>query len=203
MAFCHISLDGSRENLKIVSMLKNLGQRIRTLRKQKGLTLVEISEKTGVAQATLSRIETGTMIGTVECHEKIAETLGIGLAELYSGVDKRYEQIARQDKETRKVTHHSKDVHMELLTQESSKKKITPVLLTLQGGGKTEKESNERGVEKFVWLLDGSVKLKLDNEEIALKAQETIYFDASLPHQFMNEGQKTAKIFIAVSPSKI
>ena len=83
-------------------MLKNLGQRIRTLRKAKGLTLVEISEKTGVAQATLSRIETGTMVGTVECHEKIAETLGIGLAELYSGVDKRYEQIARQDKDPAK-----------------------------------------------------------------------------------------------------
>ena len=30
-------------------MLKNLGQRMRTLRKAKGLTLVEISEKTGVA----------------------------------------------------------------------------------------------------------------------------------------------------------
>lgn len=185
-------------------MLKNLGQRIRTLRKEKGLTLVEISEKTGIAQATLSRIETGTMIGTVECHEKIAETLGIGLAELYSGVDRRYEQIAHlNQKDARKITHHAKDVHVELLTQESSKKKITPLLLTLQGGGKTEKETNERGVEKFIWVLDGSVKVKLDNQETVLKSQETVYFDASLPHQITNEGQKTAKIFIAVSPSKI
>ena len=184
-------------------MLKNLGQRIRTLRKAKGLTLVEISDKTGVAQATLSRIETGTMIGTVECHEKVAEALGIGLAELYSGVDKRYEQIARQDKESRKVTHHTKDVQVELLTQESSKKKITPLLLTLQGGGKTEKESYERGVEKFVWALDGNIKIRLDQDEIALKPQESLYFDASLPHQISNEGQKPSKVFIAVSPSKI
>jgi transcriptional regulator with XRE-family HTH domain len=184
-------------------MLKNLGQRIRTLRKARNLTLVEISEKTGVAQATLSRIETGTMIGTVECHEKVAEALGIGLAELYSGVDKRYEQVAHQQKDTRKVTHHTKDVHVEVLTQESSKKKITPLLLTLQGGGKTEKETNERGVEKFVWLLDGSIKIKLDQEEIILKSQESLYFDASLPHQITNDGQKPAKVFIAVSPSKI
>ena len=185
-------------------MLKNLGQRIRTLRKEKGLTLVEISEKTGVAQATLSRIETGTMIGTVECHEKVAEALGIGLAELYTGIDHRYEQIAHlSQKDARKATHHTKDVHVELLTQESSQKKITPLLLTLQGGGKTEKESHERGVEKFVWVLEGNVKIKLDNEEIALKPQETLYFDASLQHQFMNDGQKTAKVFIAVSPSKI
>ena len=176
---------------------------MRTLRKAKGLTLVEISEKTGVAQATLSRIETGIMIGTVECHEKVAEALGIGLAEFYSGVDKRYEQIARQGKDARKITLHTKDIHVELLTQESSKKKITPLLLTLQGGGKTEKESNERGVEKFIWVLDGSVKVKLDQEEIVLKSQESLYFDASLPHQISNESAKPVKVFIAVSPPKI
>jgi len=184
-------------------MLKNLGQRIRTLRKEKGLTLVEISQKTGIAQATLSRIETGTMIGTVESHEKIAETLGIGLSELYTGVDRRYEQISHQTKESRAATHHTKDVHVEVLTQESSKKKITPLLLTLQGGGKTEKEHNERGVEKFVWVLEGHIKIKLENQEYDLKTQETLYFDASFPHQIVNENQKTAKVFIAVSPSKI
>lgn len=184
-------------------MLKNLGQRIRALRKEKNLTLVEISEKTGIAQATLSRIETGTMIGTVESHEKIAETLGIGLSELYTGVDRRYEQISHQVKEARAATHHTKDVHVEVLTQESSKKKITPLLLTLQGGGKTEKEHNERGVEKFVWVLDGHIKVKLESQEYDLKTQETLYFDASFPHQIVNEGQKAAKVFIAVSPSKI
>ncbi|MBU9888486.1 MAG: XRE family transcriptional regulator [Candidatus Omnitrophica bacterium] len=185
-------------------MLKNLGQRIRTLRKEKDLTLVEISQKTGVAQATLSRIETGTMIGTVECHEKIAECLGIGLAELYTGIDPRYEQVSHlSQKDTRAVTHHTKDVTMELLTQESSKKKITPLLLSLQGNGTTARESHERGVEKFVWVLEGTVKIKLENQEFVLKPQETLYFDASLPHQFANEGQKTAKVFIAVSPSKI
>lgn len=185
-------------------MLKNLGQRIRNLRKEKKLTLVEISQKTGVAQATLSRIETGTMIGTVECHEKVAEALGIGLSELYTGVDPRYDQVTHlSQKDTRTLTHHTKDVTVELLTQESSKKKITPLILTLQAGGKTEKESNERGVEKFVWALDGNIGIKLDNQEIALKSQETLYFDASLPHQFTNEGPKAVKVFIAVSPSKI
>src|SRR5690242_11715508 len=119
-------------------MLKNLGKRIRDLRKEKGLTLVEISQKTGVAQATLSRIETGTMIGTVESHEKIAEVLGIGLAELYSGVDGRYEQIAHLPKEAeRKVTFHGKNVQVELLTAESSKKKITPLLMTLHAGSES------------------------------------------------------------------
>lgn len=185
-------------------MLKNLGARIRKLRKEKGLTLVEVAEKTGVAQATLSRIETGTMLGTVESHERIAEVIGVGLAELYAGVDRRYDQISHLTKEAeRKVVHHGKNTQIELLTSESSKKKITPLLITLQAGASTASEQNERGVEKFLYLLDGEVKVKVDREEYLLKAGETLYFDASLPHQITNEKQKPVRVLAAVSPSKI
>ncbi|MBI3307083.1 MAG: helix-turn-helix transcriptional regulator [Candidatus Omnitrophica bacterium] len=184
-------------------MLKNLGQRIRTLRKTKRITLIDISKKTGIAQATLSRIETGSMMGTVESHEKIAEVLGIGLSELYSGVDRRYDEIAHSRPEERKATPHSKNVEIQLLTQESSKKKITPLLLTLHAAGATQNEHQERGVEKFVYVLDGEVKVKVDKEEFHLKPGETLYFDASLNHQITNEKQKTARLLVAVSPSKI
>jgi transcriptional regulator with XRE-family HTH domain len=185
-------------------MLKNLGEKIRKLRKQKGLTLVEISEKTGIAQATLSRIETGTMIGTVESHEKIAEILGIGLADLYAGIDRRYEEIAHLTKEAvRKVTHHGKDVRIELLTAQSSSKKITPLLMTLQPESKTSLDHSERGVEKFVYVLEGEVMVKVDGQEYPVKTDETVYFDASLPHQFVNSKSSQARVLIAVSPSKI
>lgn len=185
-------------------MLKNLGQRIRKLRKNKSITLVEMAAKTGVAQATLSRIETGSMTGTVESHEKIAEVLGIGLAELYSGVDRRYEEIEHGDNsKPRPVTHQTNAFRFELLTQESSQKKITPMLITIQGEQQVPEERNERGVEKFYFVLEGSVRVVLEKESFDLKEQETLYFDASLPHKIINPGQGRAKILAAVSPSKI
>lgn len=182
---------------------KNLGQRIRKIRKEKGVTLIELSKKTGVAQATLSRIETGTMTGTVQSHERIAEALGVGLPELYSGVDRRYEQMAVTKESERKVTRQTKDVKIELLTQESSKKKITPLLLTLQNNSETQKESNERGVEKFLYVLEGDIRVKVDKEEYPLKSGETLYFDASFPHQYINDKAKSARLLLTVSPSKI
>jgi transcriptional regulator with XRE-family HTH domain len=188
----------------MIAMLKNLGERIRKLRKEKQVTLVELSKKTGVAQATLSRIETGTMIGTVESHEKISEALGIGLAELYTGIDQRYEEIAHLAKNAeRKVTSQNKEVRIELLTQESSKKKITPLLITLKPKSQTQLETQERGVEKFIYLLEGAIKIKVDREEYLLEPEETLYFDASLPHQITNVASSTAKLFMAISPSKI
>lgn len=185
-------------------MLKNLGERIRKLRKEKGITLVELSKQTGVAQATLSRIETGTMMGTIESHEKIAEAIGVGLAELYTGVDSRYEQISHQSKQgQRKVTHQSKDFRTELLTQESSRKKITPLLITLEAGAESKEEFHDRGVEKFMFVLKGEVSVTVDKTSYALKEEETLYFDASLPHKIKNTQNYAARILMTVSPSKI
>lgn len=185
-------------------MLKNLGARMRELRKQRGLTLVEIAEKTAVAQATLSRIETGVMIGTIESHAKIAEVLGVGLSELYQDIDDRAAKTALgKDEDLKKASTHSRNVRITLLTQQPGNKKLTPLLIELGSGTETEKEKKERGVEKFIWVQEGSVKVKLEKEEFDLKAGDTFYFDASYPHQITNESAKTAKVFVAISSSKI
>lgn len=184
-------------------MLK-IGNRIRDLRKAKKVTLISLAKQTGIAQATLSRIETGRMIGTVESHQKIAEALGLGLAELYAPLDRRYEEVAVSKKDApRKVVHQGKGCQVELLTQEVTKKKITPLLLTLAGNARNAQEQNERGVEKFIWVLEGEVEAAVEKEHYSLKEGETLYFDASFPHRFSNPKAKTAKAFVAVSPSKI
>ena len=141
------------------SIALELGSRIRNLRRQKSVTLIELSKITGVAQATLSRMETGLMIGTVRSHQKIAEALGISLGELYEGIDTRYERIKHQlASEVRKTLVKTDELKCELLTQEISKKKITPLMYTLGSHAKTDKERLDRGVEKF--LLVPTLTLK-------------------------------------------
>ena len=182
-----------------------LGLKIRDLRRQKKITLIELSKITGIAQATLSRMETGLMLGTVKSHQKIAETLGISLGELYQNLDTRFEKISHQTANAdRKISSKSDQFKYELLTQEISKKKITPLLLTLAGHGKSEVEKSERGVEKFYLVLEGSVVIHLHQQkEYTLHPYDTLYFDASIPHHISNPINKQARIFCAVSPSKI
>lgn len=46
----------------------HIGRIIRRLRKERKITLLELSQKSGVAIATLSRIETGKMTGRLKSH---------------------------------------------------------------------------------------------------------------------------------------
>ena len=185
-------------------LANQLGQRIRDLRRKKKITLIELSQITRIAQATLSRMETGLMVGTVNSHQKIAEVLEISLAQLYEGLDARHTKVGLQTRDhTRKIAAKTDRMKCELLTQEISKKKITPLLITLSQHGKTQREQLERGVEKFLMTLEGAVTVQLDDNEYPLRVHETLYFDASIPHQLRNTGAKVAKVFCAVSPSKI
>ncbi len=61
-----------------------IGNKIKTLRWSKMITLKQLAELSGVQIATLSRIEHNKMTGTVTSHARIANALGVRLVDLYS-----------------------------------------------------------------------------------------------------------------------
>ena len=58
------------------------GERVKARRKEKGLTLVELSELTGVDTSYLGRIEQGKRFPSAQILRKLTEPLGYGEAEL-------------------------------------------------------------------------------------------------------------------------
>ena len=70
-----------------VDVAKTVGGRLRDLRKAQGITLVELAKASGVDTATISRIETGSMTGTLESHTKLSRALGVRLTQLYAGIE--------------------------------------------------------------------------------------------------------------------
>jgi len=183
--------------------MNELGLKIREVRKRKKVTLVELAKATGVAQASLSRIETGVMIGTVESHRKIAESLGISLAELYEGLDDRKSDITHSEPQEENITIVGDNIKQEVLTTNANAKKIIPTLLTLGANSETKIDKLERGVERFYWVCDGEITVLINSTEYILKKKHSIYFDASLPHKLKNASPMSAQVFCATSPAKI
>lgn len=62
---------------------KQLGKRIQTLRKQKGLTQSQLAEIISVEVVTVSRIENGTRFPVKENLENIAKALGVDIKDLF------------------------------------------------------------------------------------------------------------------------
>lgn len=183
---------------------RNIGARLRVLRKAQKVTLVELAKGSGVDAATISRIETGKMSGTLQSHLRLATALGVKLTELYMGI----EEARAKGAATLQGPSGHKDVYVHqagkssiaMLTTDVMQKKLMPVLITVEPGGSTHREEARVGTEKFLYVLEGTLEAKVGEETHALRRGSSLYLDASIPHTLKNAGRSVAKCLSVVTP---
>jgi len=95
---------------------------------------------------------------------------------------------------------HSDKSAYEILTSKILTKKMMPILLKIDPQGTTNMEQNQIGTEKFVYVLDGKIEVKVENTSYTLSKNNTLYFDASMEHTFINLGKSTAKVICVTTP---
>ena len=71
-----------------------IGLRMRTARKAKAMTQNELSQKTGIDQAYISRLENGTAEGSPAQLLAIARAIGVPIAQLYDDQDDTAKKVA-------------------------------------------------------------------------------------------------------------
>ena len=138
----------------------HVGELIKKFRKDKKMTLVELSQKSGVALATLSRIENGRMTGTLKSHIKICEAIGVTLTDLYKELPSSRKTVEVKVKEAeKKVSIHDKKSSVVMLASNIQNKKMLPFLITISNGGRTNTEETAHSVEKFIYVLNGKAEI--------------------------------------------
>ena len=181
-----------------------IGNKISGLRRQKKMTLLELSKSSGVALATLSRIENEKMTGTLKSHMAIAKALGLNLTELYSDIESGSQKIDMQTKPERTdVFFHSDKSSYEMLTRNVLNKKMMPTLIKIEPLGKSNTESSPPGTEKFLYVLEGKLQISVADKIYILNKSDTLYFDGSLKHQLKNIGKAQLKAICVITPSAL
>lgn len=179
-----------------------IGSRIRSIRKERRLSLEQLSEKSGVALATLSRIENGKGSGTFKTHRRISEAFGLSLPEFYRDLrpeDQDATLVESGTDEAETFTYDEKASAI-LLAKHLPGKQMLPQLIRLQPEGKTTLEQYPAGTERWVFCLEGEVAVSVGPTSYQLAQGGTLYFKASLPHHFENQWNKTAKLISVTSP---
>src|SRR3989338_7889778 len=141
------------------------GEIIHALRKERKMTLLELSGKSGVALATLSRMENGKMTGTLDSHMRMAAGLEVKLTDLYRDLETANKKIDLHTKKTASdVFVHDKKSSSEMLTSKALNKKMMPTLIRIEKRGSTHREETKPGVEKFIYVLEGSLEAAVGDE---------------------------------------
>lgn len=182
-----------------------LAEKIRQLRKQRDMSQRELAKRSQIAQATLSHLETGKFRGDLKTHQKLASGLGITLVELYTGIediDLGTSSVTplTPTSESIETFHYNEKAQAILLAQQIFQKPFLPQLLILQVGGQTHQEETRIGIEKWIFVIKGSIDIQIGEKHHRLEPYGSIFFKASEPHQVKNTGESVAECILVTSP---
>lgn len=163
-----------------------LGDRIRILRKSKGLTLNLLSNKSGVSRAALSKIERGNMSPTYSTLRKIASALDLTVAALVLFDDFVFElEVVKADA---RKTHSTPHYLYEMLAGSSALSDTSIYISEILTCEKTEvKEKHTHNSRDFLLVLQGKIACHFeDRDTFYIEEGDTLAFDGRIPHLFMS-----------------
>jgi transcriptional regulator with XRE-family HTH domain len=175
-----------------------VGPRIRALRDAMGLSLRDLSERSAVSAQMLSQVERGETSPTLAVATKIAAGLELTLSQLLRLDEGEHVAVSRAADRRRNTRggHSFEELTPPLPGQRAdvSVHVLEPGATT---GGRTDPPMHEPGSRETTVVLAGTLALIVDGTRYELLENDSVTFDADLPHHFENDGEEPTR-FIAV-----
>jgi len=183
-----------------------LGDRLRLLRQRNKWSLATVSEKTGLATSTLSRIENNRLSLTYEKLLQLSRGLGLDLAELISGAEEPAAP-ARTGRRAYTPPGGGREIQTEhhyyrYLCTEITGKKMTPIIGKVSATDVSEVGGFLRHEgEEIVFVISGTLEVHTEfYEPLRVEAGGCVYFDSSMGHAFVAVGGPATFISICSCP---
>ncbi|WP_448058795.1 helix-turn-helix domain-containing protein [Cellulomonas hominis] len=180
----HTHPEPEDDDADLRTVLTRLGPRLRHARTQRGLTLAEVSEHTGISTSTLSRLEQGGRRATLELLLPLAREYRVALDDLVGGPETGDPRVRLRPRRHGRMT-------VVPLTQRPGGLQAYKMLIP------SPREWPEPGVhEGYEWLyvLSGRLRLVLGDREVVLEPGEAAEFDTRTPHAFGPAGDEPVEV---------
>lgn len=173
--------------------LDDVGQRIRKIREEKGLSLEELSRLTGFEVdflASLEKNEAQPQLGTVI---KLSKALDSAFGRLVSGVGDKLYSITRKSERRTVSRSTSKAGQKQVYTYKSLAPEVKGrhmEALIVQLEVDPDKEISIHDGEEFIFVLDGIVALEIGDEKFELEPGDSVYYLSTTPHHIAAKNEK-------------
>lgn len=177
-----------------------IGNKIKSIRKENGWKVGELAEKSGMSIAMISKIENGRVIPTLPSLLQIIQTLNLGIGDFFSDLKSANEfkgYILRKRTEYTPVNKEEESVGYEyelILNHPIEKSSMEISLLTLKP--KAERSSVCTAGFEYIYILKGEIFYELGDETFELGEGDSLFFDGNIPHVPHNNSASDAVILV-------
>ena len=178
-----------------------MGQRVRAQRMAVGLSLTEVSSRSGLSIGYLSQLERGISSATLRALTSLSDVLGVSLATLLAPEPKG---SAPSDSLVRKARSHQvtlwgSGIRKSLLAGHGlpgASGSFTLLRMTLVSGADSGQELYAHAGYEAGYVEKGSICLTIAGQDHALQEGDSFQFPSTEPHRFRNATAKPAVIVL-------
>jgi transcriptional regulator with XRE-family HTH domain len=178
----------------------DIASRVKALRKKNGWRLHDLSEKTGISVATLSKLENCKTKLNFTTVNKLAQGIGVAVTDLTSP------GLAHTKDTTMTlggggVVFETRDVDYEVLCADytggnQGYAKLSVKARTLDPNLPWHRHPGK----EFIYVLKGILVLHTeDREQITLKSGDSLLFDSSIGHHYISAGRGETQLLLSLS----
>ena len=180
-----------------------VGERIKTIRQQRGLSLEDLASRTGYDTDMLRQIEEDMVSPPLGVMVKLSKALDMKMGYLISSGESRpYSVIRKADRKPISRYASKKGVKYgyayESLAPQKKDRAMEPFLVTLEPADEEPEMSTHDG-EEFLFVLDGEMEVRIGEETQILQPGDCIYYDSTEPHVVKTRGDKITRILAVLT----
>ena len=178
--------------------IKQIAIRLKELREISGESLENLAGEFNIPVNLYKEYENGDIDIPVSFLFEAANRFGIELSALLTGDDPKLKVYSLVRKNKRLSVERRKEYKYQSLAYNFVNKKAEPFMVTVEYDGDDKPVSlNSHPGQEFNYILEGTIKIFIDDHELILNEGDCLYFDSSYKHGMIALNNKPAK-FIAV-----
>lgn len=176
-----------------------VGQRVRQLRTERGLSIRALAEASGLSANTLSLIENGKISPSVSTLQRAAQALAVPITTFFELPAPR-QQVVFLSGEVRSRARFEHGAVEDLATGFASRA-LHPCLVTLEPHNGSGADPIVHTGYEFVYCLKGRVTYTVDGQQYNLSPGDSLLFESHLPHRWSNEDDTSAQMLLVLAPT--
>ena len=174
-----------------------IGNKIRRLRLQRGLTQEELADRCELSKSFISLLERDLTSPSLDTLSDLLETLGSDLPTFFAKADEKI-VFSAEDIFIKEDPEGMKGM-IKWLIPSAQKNQMEPILLQMAPGGETEEDDPHEG-EEFGYVLAGTLRIVLGDRVERVRRDESFYFRSNAPHKLVNAGKGICRVLWVSTP---
>lgn len=171
----------------------NVGQAIRNLRNERGLSLRDLAESSGLSINAISKIERGENSPTVASLHQLASGLGLHIADFFRQEIHQFAVFVKGEDST---VLRSDGITIESLGKGLPSQQLEPFKMIIAPNAGNISDPVSHSGEEFIYCLSGKLEYFIGDENFILEPGDRLLFKANQPHCWRNLGDTPAEVIL-------